>query len=417
MGGGTADVVVVGAGLAGLSAARVLAARGVHVAVLEASDAVGGRVRTDSVDGMLLDRGFQLINPAYPELRRRVDLSALRLRPFGTGLVLARGAGRTVIENPLRRPTSVGDALATGTLAEKIRLARYVAPVVVQPVARTRRRPDVSWGAALDRAGVRGDLRHAVLEPFLAGVLGEDRQESSRRFVDLLLRCFVLGNPSLPAGGVRALPDQLAAGLPAGTVRLTTPARVVQGTSVHTDGATWHARAVIVAADPTTAARLLSLPAPVMRGLTTFYLRAASSPGHGRSPLLHLDGDRRGPVVNTAVVSDAALTYCSGGALVAATVLGGRADTETLGEVRRQLALVYGRSTDTWDHVATYAVTEALPAMLPPLALAREVDLGGGRFVAGDHRDTASQQGAMVSGRRAAHAVLRRLGVPAARTT
>jgi hypothetical protein len=97
--------------------------------------------------------------------------------------------------------------------------------------------------------------------------------------------------------------------------------------------------------------------------------------------------------------------------------LGGRADTETLGEVRRQLALVYGRSTDTWDHVATYAVTEALPAMLPPLALAREVDLGGGRFVAGDHRDTASQQGAMVSGRRAAHAVLRRLGVPAVRTT
>ncbi|MDF2968594.1 MAG: amine oxidase [Nocardioidaceae bacterium] len=411
--GGTADVVVVGAGLAGLSAARVLASRGVHVAVLEASDAVGGRVRTDAVDGMLLDRGFQLVNPAYPELRRRVDLDSLRLRPFGTGLVLARGDGRTVIENPLRRPASARDALATGTLAEKIRLARYVAPVVVQPVARTRRRADVSWGVALDRAGVRGDLRHALLEPFLAGVLGEDRQESSRRFVDLLLRCFVLGNPSLPAAGVRALPDQLAAGLPAGTVRLTTPARAVQGTSVHTDDGTWTARAVVVAADPATAARLSGLPMPVMRGLTTFYLRAATSPAHGRSPLLHLDGDRRGPVVNTAVLSDAAPTYSSGGALVAATVLGDRDDAATLDEVRRQLALVYGQSTRSWEHVATYAVAEALPAMLPPLTLAQEVDLGDGRFVAGDHRDTASQQGAMVSGRRAAQAVLRLLGVPA----
>jgi hypothetical protein len=174
---------------------------------------------------------------------------------------------------------------------------------------------------------------------------------------------------------------------------------------------------VIVAADPATAARLLGLPMPVMRGLTTFYLRAATSPAHGRSPLLHLDGDRRGPLVNTAVLSDAAPTYCSAGALVAATVLGDRDDAATLGEVRRQLALVYGQPTRTWDHVATYAVAEALPAMLPPLSLAQEVDLGEGRFAAGDHRDTASQQGAMVSGRRAAQAVLRRLGVPAVRTT
>jgi len=408
---GTADVVVVGAGLAGLSAARILVLSGLDVAVLEASDAVGGRVRTDTVDDMLLDHGFQLVNPAYPELRRRVDLPALQLRPFGTGLVLASGGGRTVIETPWRHPASLGGLLRTGTVAEKIRLARYVAPVVAQPAARTLRRDDVSWGAALDAAGVHGELRHAVLEPFLAGVLGEDRQETSRRFVDLLLRCFVLGNPSLPAGGIRALPDQLAAGLPAGTISLHTPVRAVHGTSVRTDDGTWHARAVVVAAGPTTSARLLDLPMPTMRSLTTVYLRASTSPALGRHPLLHLDGDRRGPVVNTAVVSDAAPDYCAGGALVAATVLGDRSDYATRREVRRQLALIYGAPSDTWDHVATYAVAEALPAMLPPLDLTQEVDLGAGRFVAGDHRDTASQQGAMVSGRRAARAVLRRLDV------
>ena len=131
--------------------------------------------------------------------------------------------------------------------------------------------------------------------------------------------------------------------------------------------------------------------------------------------MLHLDGDRRGPVVNTAVVSDVAATYCSGGALVAATVLGDRADGATLAEIRRQLAVVYGTATSAWEHVATYAIAEALPSMVPPLDLRQDVALGDGRFVAGDHRDTASQQGAMVSGRRAARAILGRLGPPAAR--
>jgi hypothetical protein len=151
-----------------------------------------------------------------------------------------------------------------------------------------------------------------------------------------------------------------------------------------------------------------------MRALTTVYLRAPASPADGRGRLLHLDGDRRGPVVNTAVVSDAASTYCSEGALVAATVLGDRADGATLAEIRRQLAAVYGTATAGWAHVATYAVAEALPSMVPPLYLRQDVDLGDGRFVAGDHRDTASQQGAMVSGRRAARAVLRRLAHPGA---
>jgi hypothetical protein len=152
-----------------------------------------------------------------------------------------------------------------------------------------------------------------------------------------------------------------------------------------------------------------------MRGLTTVYLRAPQSPADGRGRLLHLDGDRRGPVVNTAVLSDAAATYCNEGALVASTVLGDRADGATLAEVRRQLAAVYGTATAAWEHVTTYAIAEALPAMVPPLNLRQDVDLGDGRFVAGDHRDTASQQGAMVSGRRAARAVLRRLGHAAGR--
>jgi len=144
-----------------------------------------------------------------------------------------------------------------------------------------------------------------------------------------------------------------------------------------------------------------------MRALTTLYFHAPESPVPGRRPLLHLDGDRRGPVVNTAAVSDAAPSYCPHGALIAATVVGDRGAWRGLeADVRRQLALVYGVPTHGWALVRTYAITQALPAMSPPLQLRQPVVLGDGLFVAGDHRDTASIQGALVSGRRAGRSVV-----------
>jgi hypothetical protein len=145
-----------------------------------------------------------------------------------------------------------------------------------------------------------------------------------------------------------------------------------------------------------------------MRSLTTFYHRAEHSPASRR--LLHLDGDREGPVVNTAVVSDVAPSYCPDGALVATTILGTGADRETRSLVTRQLGRIYGVDPAGWELVATYVIPEALPAMVPPLQLRQPVSLGQGLFVAGDHRDTASIQGALVSGRRAAKAVLGTLG-------
>lgn len=401
------DVVVIGAGLAGLTCAVELSRAGLDVAVLEASDGVGGRIRTDRVDDMLLDRGFQLLNPAYPALRGLVDLPALDLQRFGAGVLVASGAERTVLADPVRSPRDVLHALhgSTGSLPEKLRFASYALGCAVATPDRLRARPDVAYGSALDRAHVTGALRRSVLEPFLAGVVGEDDQQTSRRFVDMLLRTFTRAAPGLPAEGMQALPEQVADQLPADCLHLGVRAESAARGVVCSDSGQWAGRFVVVATDPVAAGNLTALPAPLMRGLTTYYHRVESSPS--RRPLLHLDGDRRGPVVNTAVVSDVARTYCLGAALVASTVLGADHGPSTVGVVERQLAAVYGADVSGWELVRTYRIPEALPAMLPPLNMRQPVSLGDRLFVTGDHRDTASIQGAIVSGRRTATAVRR----------
>src|SRR5919202_2429316 len=220
-----AEVVVVGAGLAGLACALRLAASGVSVAILEAEDAVGGRVRTEVVDGFRCDRGFQLLNPAYPEARRVLDLPALRLRPLPAGVVVATGGQRRLLSDPRRTPPArlpraVAGAFRTArSPAEVAAFTRWVLRAVRTDPADLLAAPDEPWGDALDDLGVTGELRREVLEPFLAGVIGECDGTTSRRYVDLLVRLFDRGRPSVPWEGMQAVPVQLAGGLPPDCVR------------------------------------------------------------------------------------------------------------------------------------------------------------------------------------------------------
>ncbi|GAA4399246.1 NAD(P)/FAD-dependent oxidoreductase [Fodinibacter luteus] len=418
------DVVVVGAGLAGLRCALTLAEAGRSVLVLEAADAVGGRQRTDEVDGFLLDRGFQVLNPAYPAVRRWVDHDALDLRSFGAGLLVRRESGLAELTHPLRSPRGIPRTLRSGLLAPRavLSLLRWAGPALVAP-RRVIAGPDRTLRAGLDRAGVRGPLRSEVLEPFLAGVLAEDRGDTSDAFVRLLVRMFALGLPGVPARGIRALPEQLAgrAAGPGVGVRLDAPVRAV-GAAVGAaggvgvdlaDGGRVTGRAVVVAVGPDAVAGLLPVPVPATKGLRTWWFAAPEAPT--TSPMLAVDGRRPGPLVNAAVVSNAAPSYAPPGRhLVQVTCLldrasagaPGSAGAEAEAEVRRQAGEVFGASTTGWELVRRDDVEHALPAQPPPLRTVSEPRVSPGVYVAGDHRDTASIQGALVSGHRVARAVL-----------
>jgi glycine/D-amino acid oxidase-like deaminating enzyme len=405
------DVVIVGAGLAGLACATTLQRRGVDARLLEASDVVGGRVATDVVDGHLCDVGFQLLNPAYPALRDMVDLDALDLQPFAAGVRVRRGGSVATLGDPRREPRLLAPTLRSGLLRprELAALARWAAPILGGE-GHVLRQADDTVAASLDAAGVRGPLRRQVLEPFLAGVLADDTGATSARYARLLVRWFLLGTPAVPGDGMRALPARLAGGLrrPAETgVRVLGVDRGAEGVTVRTGSGSLRARAVVVATDVQDAVGLGAVSvAPPVGGLVTWWFSTPT--GMPRDRLLLVDGDR-GPVVNTAVVSAAAPGYAPPGRdLVQVTALAGAGLSDAA--ALAQAARLWGTDVDAWELLVRHDVVRALPRAVPPLEPARRADVGGGMFVCGDHRETPSIQGALASGVRAAQDVAAAVG-------
>ncbi|WP_405580922.1 NAD(P)/FAD-dependent oxidoreductase [Streptomyces sp. NBC_01190] len=403
-----ADVVVVGAGMAGLACAGDLVTAGLDVRVLEASDAVGGRMRTDVRDGFRLDRGFQVFNTSYPQVKRRLRLRELWLRPFTPGVLLHTPRGRLRFVDPSRRPRQSGDLLPTpGRLAgprDLAALALLGGRDLLTPPRLIKRAPERTTRTALADAGMSEELVETLFRPFLSGVFLEDELETSSRFFHFVWRSMLRGTLCLPAEGIGAAPRQLAAGLPPGTLRLEARVKGLTDDGVLlAEGREETAPAVVVATGPGAAVTLLSgLAGPPTRSVTTYYHAAPVSPLN--EPTLLTDTARR--ILNTVVLTEVAPTYSPDRRALISTSVLGTTDVPNDAQLRWILAELYDTETSEWEPVGEYRVTQALPAMPPPWPLSRSTRFSPGRYVCGDHRATGSVQGALASGARAAREVL-----------
>lgn len=395
-------IVVVGAGLAGLSAALELVSAGAEVVVLEASDEVGGRVRTDVVDGVRFDRGFQIMLPAYPELER-LALDPLPLRYLRPGVFVHDHGRHDLLADPRSGPSAWDGVLRQHVLGARdlVALSGFTARDAFGPVKPLLTAPDRPTRDELRHLGVTERGIDAGFRPFLAGVFLEPELTTSSRFFHLVWRSFARGGAAVPALGMGELPKAMAERLPAGTVQLEATVRAVYDTCVDlADGGRIVADAVVVATDGSTAARLLpGVTEPRWHGVTTWYFRPPRTPL--RDGCLVVDA-QRGPVVNTAVMSEVARPYSPRHPLVQASTLGDATEQD----VRTHLNRLYGTDTSSWEVLRRYEIPRALPAMDAPHRLRQSVRVGERRYVCGDHRDTSSIQGALFSGRRAARAVL-----------
>ncbi|MFF8034060.1 MULTISPECIES: NAD(P)/FAD-dependent oxidoreductase [unclassified Streptomyces] len=443
-----ADVVVVGAGVAGLSAARRLTSAGVTTVVLEAAHEVGGRMATEQADGFRLDRVGRLLSTAYPELRLTPGLDGLVLSPFAPGVLLhsggrhhragaggvrgarsARGAlhaVRALTSAPRpgagpRRPVAVPGRQVSvprsrtgaplGTAVDQARLGAAFGKLAGTPVERLLARPEMPAAEALVARGLPARTIDGFLRPLLAALLCDPDLTTSSRCADLALRAFASGRLCLPEGGAEALPRELARTLPPGTVRTGVRVTSVSTTSVTTaEHGEFRCGAVLIATGARAAAELLpGLRVPDFHPVTVLHHTTDEPPATGASLLL--DADRGGPVAHTAVVSEVDPSRAPGGrVLVTSTVLG-PPEPEIDTAVRRHLARLYGMPTARWETLAVHHTAEAVPAMRPPHDLRRAVRLLAGLYVCGDHRDTGTVQGALHSAHRASAAILADLGV------
>jgi phytoene dehydrogenase-like protein len=406
------DVIVVGAGLAGLACARVLARAGVPFEILEASDGVGGRVRTDVVDGFRLDRGFQVLLTAYPEAQAVLDYGALQLHAFAPG-ALVRYHGRFYhLGDPWRDgasiwPTLLSPAVKWGDLWRVYRLRRQLLGKTEEEIFTA---PATTVAARLREIGFSRRFTEYFLRPWIGGAMLDTSLGGSSRMFEFLFRMFALGDAAVPAEGMGAIPRQLAAALPQGSIRFGARVEALEEGAVRLEGGERiSARIIVVAADGHAAAGLLKKPAPAWRSVWCFYFAAKEAPFD--EPLLVLSGGGRGPVTNLAVMSNVAPGYAPPGEhLISATVLGWemREAASILSGVRSQLKRWFGPVAEEWRLLRHYQIERALP-VVQPLERARPIEMAPGLFACGDWLATPSIQGALESGRLAGEAALRAL--------
>jgi phytoene dehydrogenase-like protein len=406
------DVLIVGAGLAGLCAARCLHAAGVSFQILEGSDAIGGRVRTDEEEGFLLDRGFQVLFTAYPEAQRVLDYPALDLKKFMPGAFSWFAGRMNELVDPWRVPGAWREAFRSdfGSFRDKLRIARLRSRLRGKSIEEIFARPERSTKDTLQALGFSQEFVHRFFRPFFGGILLDPDLKSSSRIFEFIFKMLSAGDTVVPSRGMGAIPAQLAAKLPPDSVRLNSHVEVLHENELTlAGGETLRARAIIVAAEGPAAAHLIGEAEHASRSVTCFYFSAEESPVP--HPTLVLNGDGSGPVNNFTVMTEVAPSYAPPGkSLISVTVLGIQqlTDQQLGGFIIAQMKNWFGPVARSWKFLRSYRIPHAQPQQFPGTLEPpqRPVRIRPGVYLCGDHRDNASIHGAMLSGRRAAEAVL-----------
>jgi len=385
------DVLIIGAGLAGISAAISLQEAGRDVRIVESSDRPGGRVTSDVIDGFICDRGFQLINANYPALQALDVIKEIDFVRAPRVIEVALRNDRRALGDPRVAPWTALDK-ATGTIPEKLSLLRFL----VSTPKENQSVEDVLKGS--------GSVYVRALRPFLQGVFLTDPKNVDARYGQSIIKSFVTGSIGVPRKGVAELSKALAARVR--SITYGVQADSLEGKVIKTSAGDFNAATVIVATDATTATQLLGLPeVPRMAGCITWYHSVTNNPsGSGR---LIVDGQNRGPIINSIVISDVSSSYAPlGQHLVSTTTDLGATESD----VRRHLSVMWGMSTHDWQLIAKYEIPAALPIQNVGRGLTQTVKVSENLFVVGDHRAVPSQQGALFSGRLAAELILNQSG-------
>ncbi|GAB3511636.1 NAD(P)/FAD-dependent oxidoreductase [Spirosoma knui] len=425
-------VIIVGAGMAGLTCAVYLKQAGINALVLEASDGVGGRVRTDTVDGFRLDRGFQILLTAYPEAQRLLNYAALDLRAFRSGALIRdhrsdSSAPWMTLLNPVQEPSAVFQTLTSpvGTLGDKLRIVTLLRRTQQVSLDELFQQTPTTTLAFLHEIGFSERMIEQFFRPFFGGVFLEDALSTSSNFFEFCFRMFFIGDAAVPASGMSAIPAQLASRLDPNQIRLNSVVKRIDGNRVELDtGETFTGRAVVLAVDAAQAARLTGAPAPALPAFNhttcTYFAAPTGIPlPASQQRLLMLNPQRSSAVHNLAIMNDVAPEYAAVNTLASAPqslVSVSTQGLETVDEdalterIQRELTGWFGEDVKQWRHLRTYHLPQALPAY-GPNAVHQPLKRSENLYQCGDQTAYPSLNAAMKTGREVAELIRQQLAV------
>ena len=405
-------VIIVGAGMAGLSCAVHLQAAGLNPLLIDSSDRVGGRVRTDVVDGFLLDRGFQVYLDAYPQTGDLLDLKALDLRKFEPGAMVFNGKRLYRLMDVFRCPASAWTSATApiGGFIDKLRVGVMRTQILGSTLEQIADREDRTTESYLRGRGFSESMIDSFFRSFYGGIFLESELRTSSRMFEFTFKMFGHGSATLPAKGMGEISKQLAARLSPDSITLNQKVVGVDSRSVTlSSGEQIHGRAVVLATNATSVGLLLpdlKERMPEWRSVTNLYFCAPSSPIN--ESIICLNGSGEGVVNNVCALTDTAPDYSPDErALISVSVLGLHPEEGLPVKVQQELMGWFGDCVAQWCHLRTDLIPEALPEQIPK---AQKDKLGfiqqKGIYVCGDHATSASIEGAVISGRRAAEAIV-----------
>ena len=405
------DVAIVGGGLAGLACARRLMQCDVDFHLFEAAESLGGRVRTDSIDGFQLDQGFQVFLPAYPEAQRILDYDALDLQAFTPGAMIRHNGQFHRVADPRREPFTALRSLAgpIGTIRDKLRMIRTTAQLKnYNPTIDTA--TETSTYEWLQAAGYSESMIERLFRPFFAGVCFDRELKTTSRFCKFVFKTFAQGGGAVPARGMQAIPNQLATEIPSERISLNSMVQSIENGTVHTSEQSMDARCIILATDMTTTNRLMQQPSERnWNGSMT--LNYATNTRPITEPIIHLNADPKGVITNVMPMSEVSPHYAPQGQslLAVSLIITSHIDAEAIQQqVEAELTSWFGNDVKNWRFLKAYHIPHSLPdqSVGELVPWQRPVRIQPGLYSCGDHRDNASIDGALTSGYRTAQTVM-----------
>lgn len=410
----TKDVIIIGAGLAGLTAALELQKAGKKVTLLEASEEPGGRVQSETVDGFILDRGFQVLLTAYPEARKYLDYRKLRLQHFIPGAIVLKKNKKFRIADPFRCPSLLIPTLKApvGSWPDKLKLlylAQKLGRKSLEEIFKEEEKPTLQ--ALKEEYGFGDKMINNFLQPFLSGIFLEPELKTSRRMFDFTFKMFAEGHAAVPELGMQEIPRQLAAGLKEGTLLTNHRVKEIleEGGVRLANGKELRAKNVLIA---TEACGLLKEYLPEVKsscnGTTNIYFSAEKPPVKGAFLMLHANENRY--VNNCCVISEVSKAYAPSKKYLISVSINSVVEENTQAAiklVKQELSAYFGPQVQEWHHIKTYKIRYALPNQqhVQQQLADSSIRLRKGLYLCGDHVLNGSINGAMRSGAFAAEVI------------